>query len=56
MMSLCTEAFQMQVILIMFRFCRLYILWMGGEGMEEVKECNYLGTVLCKNGDMVGKI
>ncbi len=27
-----------------------------GEKMEEMKEFNYLGTVLCKHGDMDGEI
>ena len=29
---------------------------LGGEKMEEVKEVKYLGTVLCKHGEMEGEI
>lgn len=46
----------MKVMLIMFRFCRSYMFWMGDEGMEEVKEFKNLGKVLCKHGNMIGKI
>ncbi len=33
-----------------------YRMMLGSEKMEEVSECKYLGTVLCKHGGMEGEI
>ncbi len=31
-------------------------IWLGKEKMEEVNELKYLGTILCKHGNMEGEI
>ncbi len=31
-------------------------IWLGKEKMEEVNEFKYLGTILCKHGNMEGEI